>query len=158
MARTIKIAGYKNSTRRPLSETLLSHERLLARHRAQRHSARSFASFPAKSLVHCRADRTARHHFPRRSIPPPQTPSPSPNVLGNRTYCDPATFAIKSFLRTLKEALGPDPFPDFFLTTEFPMTARFTIRSSIRKDPVRFVPASEFRLTCLLRLRTGDGR
>lgn len=37
------------------------------------------------------------------------------------------------------------------------MTARFTIRRSIRKDPVRFVPASEFRLTSLLRLRTGDG-
>lgn len=38
------------------------------------------------------------------------------------------------------------------------MTARFTIRRSIRKDPVRFVPASELRLTSLLRLRTGDGR
>ena len=88
----------------------------------------------------------------------PQPLLPSPNVLGNRTYCESLAFAIKSFLRTHKEALGPDPIPDFFPTTEFPMTARFTIRRTIRKDPARFEPASEFRLTSLLRLRTGDGR
>lgn|GEM_PF-3050801 len=38
------------------------------------------------------------------------------------------------------------------------MTARFTVCRTIRKDLMRFVPASEFRLTSLLRLRTGDGR
>ena len=74
------------------------------------------------------------------------------NLLRARNFCN------KVFSTHSQRGAGPDPFPDFFLTTEFPMTARFTIRRSIRKDPVRFVPASEFRLTSLLRLRTGDGR